>query len=285
MYLENHNFSPKLSDIFHPVEKNAIPTINYKALPCEVDDEYVVDFRVLSVNGCRSLHEFRELSSDILTTFLEEVGKAMRYVPKRFRSKVSEEITDKYTDIMELLVFEKVNTTDDYHSFREEPMPIDACFLFTMANFSGGDYHDKSAIYMDQILHAASDFSYILWDVMAKAFEKLNMLLTAIEFLPELKVLPGEEENHMGKLKWQLTVPQLAGFFKILVDSNLLEVKNKSEFCRSIADLFQSSGNDNLSWRSFKNHFDSPSPDAIRFCQEEFLNLNQIAARFFEDES
>ena len=285
MYLENHNFSPKLSDIFHPVEKHAIPTINYKALPCEIDDEYVVDFRVLSVNGCRSLHEFRELSSDILTTFLEEVGKAMRHVPKRFRSKVSEEITDKYTDILELLVFEKVNTTDDYHSFREEPMPIDACFLFTMANFSGGDYHDKSAIYMDQILHAASDFSYILWDVMAKAFEKLNMLLTAIEFLPELQVVPGEEENHVEKLKWELTVPQLACFFKMLVDSNLLEVNNKSEFCRSIADLFQSSGSDNLSWRSFKNHFDSPSPDAIRFCQEEFLNLSKLAARFFEEES
>ena len=285
MYLENQNISPLMSTIFDPVEKHAVPIINYKALPCEIDDEYVVDFRVLSVNGCRSLHEFRELSFDILTMFLEEVGKLMRNVPKRFRSKVSEEITDKYTDIMELLVFEKVNTTDDYHSFCEESKPGYACFLFAMADFSGGDYHDNSFIYMDQILYAASDFSYILWDVMAGAFEKLNMLLTAIEFLPELKVLPGVEEDHVEKLKWQLTVPQLACFFKMLVDNNLLEVTNKSEFCRCIADLFQSSGKGNLSWRSFKNHFDSPSPDAIRFCQEEFLILSQMASRFFDDES
>ncbi len=82
-----------------------------------------------------------------------------------------------------------------------------------------------------------------------------------------------------------ITVPQMACFFKMLVDNNLLEVKNKSEFCRRIADLFQSSGNDNLSWRSFKNHFDSPSPDSIRFCQEEFLSLSKLAARFFEEEN
>ena len=216
MYLENYNFSTQLSDLLNPVEKNAVPTINYKALPCSIDDEYVVDFRVLSVNGCRSLHEFRELSFDILTMFLEEVGKMMRNVPKRFRSKVSEEITDKYTDIMELLVFEKVNASNDYHSFCEESKPGYACFLFAMANFSGGDYHDNSFIYMDQILYAASDFSYILWDVMAKAFEKLNMLLTAIEFLPELKVVPGEEENQVEKLRWQLSVPQLAKLQKSL---------------------------------------------------------------------
>ena len=285
MYLENNNLSPQISTIFDSIEKHAIPIINYKALPCGTDDEYVLDFRVLSVNGCRSLHQFRELSLDILTSFLEEIGKAVRFVPKRHRSKVSEEITDQYTDILELLFFDKVNVHDDYHSFTDEPIPDYACFLFTMANFSGGDYHNNSAIYRDQILYAASDFSYILWDVMARGFEKLDMLLTAIEFLPELKVVPGEEEDHVEKLRWQLSVPQLACFFRMLFDSNLFGPMNKSEFCRSIADLFQSSGKDNLSWRSFKNHFDSPSPDAIRFCQEEFLNLSKMAGRFFEDES
>lgn len=281
MHLDNYNFSPKLADIFCPVEKHTTVTINYKAFPCEIDDEYVVDFRVQSVNGCNSLKKFNELSFDILSLFLEEVGKAMRNIPKRSRSKVSEEFTDKFTDVMDLVVFERVNVTDDYHSFCDEPNPREGCYLFTMANFSGGDYHNSGA-YMDQILYAASDYAYIWWDLMTEALEKLRMLLTAIEFLPELHLVP-EEEDHIEKLWWQLTVPQLACFFRILFQRNLFGTTNKSEFCRCIADLFRSSGKDNLSWRNFKNHFDSPSPDAIEFCRQEFLSLSQLASKFLDD--
>ena len=281
MHLDNYNFSPKLADIFGPVEKHAAVTINYKAFPCEIDDEYVVDFRVQSVNGCNSLKKFHELSSDILTLLLEEVGKAMRNIPKRSRSKVSEEITDQFTDVMDMVSYERVNVNDDYHSFCDEVNPREGCYLFTMANFSGDDYHNSGA-YIDQILYAASDYAYILWEVMTNALDKLRMLLTAIEFLPELRLIP-DEEDLLEKLRWQLTVPQLACFFKMLFHRNHFDTTNKSEFCRCIADLFQSSGKDNLSWRNFKNHFDSPSPDTIDFCRQEFLSLSQLAAEFLDD--
>jgi len=81
----------------------------------------------------------------------------------------------------------------------------------------------------------------------------------------------------------RLTVPQLSCLVKLMIKANLIDVTNKTELFKSIAEVFQTKGQDSLSWRNVKNHCDSPSPDAMEFCRLEFLSLSQLASDLLED--
>jgi len=259
------------------MEKHSEITINYGAFPCEIDDEYVVDFRIRSVNGFRSVEEFQHATSEVASGFMDNLAQKIRNCPRKYRQKFGEDALDRFVELMTLVAYERGSYS--CHAFYEEPEP--GYFMFMQPIFSGHHYHN-SAIYMDQILVSASDYAWAWWDVMADLLESLKILVTTVHLLPEIHA-EAIDAPDFEKIRMRLTVPQLACFFKLFVKGNLIDVVNKTELFKSIAEVFQTKGQDNLSWRNVKNHFDSCSPDAIEFCQQEFLSLSQLASQFLAD--
>jgi len=117
---------------------------------------------------------------------------------------------------------------------------------------------------------------------MAQLLDELKILITTIKVLPELTSVPVHEPG-FEKIRMRLTVPQLSCLVKLMIKANLIDVTNKTELFKSIAEVFQTKGQDSLSWRNVKNHCDSPSPDAMEFCRLEFLSLSQLASDLLED--
>ena len=277
MYLDSFDFSTQLNDLFTPIEKHSNIHINYEAHPVAYDDEYVVDFRVLSVNGTTSLAEFNAITTEVTESFLENFGQVVRGIPKKYRMKFCDRSLDRFTDLMDLVTYERNYSA--YRPFYEEPEP--GIFLFMQPSFSGNQYHN-SPIYMDQILVCASDYAYVWWEVMSQLLDELKILITTIKVLPELTSVPVHDPG-FEKIRMRLTVPQLSCLIKLMIKANLIDVTNKTELFKSIAEVFQTKGQDNLSWRNVKNHHDSPSPDAMEFCRLEFLSLSQLASDLLED--
>lgn len=67
------------------------------------------------------------------------------------------------------------------------------------------------------------------------------------------------------KLRVRGSVPQIAAFGRMLYDDNLFDIRNKSEFCRIFSSFISTIQQDEISWHSYKNHFNCPSPETLSF--------------------
>ena len=73
------------------------------------------------------------------------------------------------------------------------------------------------------------------------------------------------QRSSQKKLRIRISVPQSAAFGRILFNDDLFEIKNKSEFCRIFSGNFSTIQQDDISWQSYKNHFNCPSSEALAF--------------------
>jgi len=67
------------------------------------------------------------------------------------------------------------------------------------------------------------------------------------------------------KLRIRGSIPFAAAFGRILFDDNLFDIRNKSEFCRIFSGFISTIQQDDISWQSYKNHFNCPSSEALTF--------------------
>jgi len=92
----------------------------------------------------------------------------------------------------------------------------------------------------------------------------------------EAKINPlNQTKQPQYKMKTKLTVPQLSYLFRALNDNKLIDITNKTDLFKFIADSFQTKASDDISWQSVKNKFDTPEFKAVEFWDEKFLHLRQ----------
>ena len=105
---------------------------------------------------------------------------------------------------------------------------------------------------------------------LKKAINILSMQLitiaTTIEHHQDICIVgPFPTSSLPKKLRIRGSVPYAAAFGRILYDDNLFDIQNKSEFCRIFSGTFSTIQQDDISWHSYKNHFNCPSPEALSF--------------------
>lgn len=83
----------------------------------------------------------------------------------------------------------------------------------------------------------------------------------------------------LPKIKVNLSVAELAYFFRAMYDLDLIHRQYKTEVCKFIATHFQTKQSEEISWRSVKNQFDSPTSKAMESCYEKFVHLMQKAKK------
>ena len=103
-----------------------------------------------------------------------------------------------------------------------------------------------------------------------KAIDVLSLqLITLATTLEHHQVIytcgPLPQPSSQKKLRIRISVPQSAAFGRILFNDDLFEIKNKSEFCRFFSGNFSTIQQDDISWQSYKNHFNCPSSEALTF--------------------
>jgi hypothetical protein len=86
--------------------------------------------------------------------------------------------------------------------------------------------------------------------------------------------------NALGKIKTNLTVPQLGLLFRLLSDEKLLQTDNVSQLTKQIASTFSSKQKDDISSKSVKNNYDSPQNEAIEFWETKLIRLRQLLNKY-----
>ncbi len=109
--------------------------------------------------------------------------------------------------------------------------------------------------------------------------EKLRQLEELISTSLPPQLPPPNEEAPASKIKINLSVAELAYFFRAMYDLDLIPRQYKTEVCKFIAASFQTKQSGDISWRSVKNHFDAPMPKAVDTCYEKFVHLMQKAKK------
>lgn len=112
-------------------------------------------------------------------------------------------------------------------------------------------------------------------DLEIEKLRQLEMLVSTIAPQP----LQMNEEAVLPKIKINLSVAELAYFFRAMYDLDLIPRQYKTEVCKFLAAHFQTKQSEDISWRSVKNHFDAPTSKAMETCFEKFAHLMQKAKK------
>jgi len=95
---------------------------------------------------------------------------------------------------------------------------------------------------------------------------QLIALATTIEHHQDICIVGSlTSPSQFKKLRIRGSVPYAAAFGRILYIDDIFVIHNKSEFCRIFSTTFSTIQQDDISWHSFKNHFNCPSLEALNF--------------------
>jgi hypothetical protein len=263
-----------LNEIFSDLMKEARIIIDYKGYPCaDDDDDDVCDIRIRAVNGYSTPREYNDRVRCLCAQLVFDLMQAQVNFQPVEKSLFMEKALQRFEPLLHVVTFEPLHP-----KYREVVRGEPACLpLFTYPNFIGDKYHEAPFYLFDRILCQAWKYSYFWDDAITGTHDKLTNLAMMIEFIPpqHQQAQTVQTNNYKAKLLFTGTVPQLACFARVLYENHFFNNTNKSEVCRVFIEMFQTKGKDDIAWKSFKNNFDAPQLDSIRFWQAELSKMTQ----------
>ncbi len=132
-----------------------------------------------------------------------------------------------------------------------------------------------------------SDFQDLQYNSALRALlhveSKIKILNFEIDHKPKaIGAIKMEESatDIISKLKTKLSVPQIAYFLRCLEnEKDIIDINNKSDLFRKVAQSCTSTRQDNVSPDSLKNKFNMPEEKAIEFWIEKFTHFLQFAKK------
>ena len=117
--------------------------------------------------------------------------------------------------------------------------------------------------------------------------EQLDLEIARISELRKMEQLKAENQIYPAampgfKLETNMSVPELAYFFKVLMEAGIITVTNKTDLFKFIANNFTTKQTSDISWKSIKNCFDSPPRRAIESWNSQFIRMSRITKNELE---
>lgn len=119
----------------------------------------------------------------------------------------------------------------------------------------------------------------------------LKVLLSAwieeeIQYINKLQINQKKEENQFAngteksKILTELTVSELALFYMLMHDTDIISHENQSEVIQFIADNFSTKRADSISTSSLRTKYYSPDDVTIRSLKLKIQNLSKLIDKF-----
>lgn len=103
---------------------------------------------------------------------------------------------------------------------------------------------------------------------------KLQIDLTTIKANPTIDLIEFDR-NRIKPIKLDLSVPQLALMFRLLLENKLIDAKEKTELYNTISKAFATKASSSISQSSLKNKFNAPEIKDYEFWRAKFLELSR----------
>lgn len=112
------------------------------------------------------------------------------------------------------------------------------------------------------------------WQMHAEDLvQELCCFLYQVEFWPALSTAGNTTTSIHEKIPVNGNVSALAALSRLFFEHKAIALDNKSKFCRLVADMFCTPKQPQISAKSLKNHFDSPTPETIDFICAELRKM------------
>jgi len=263
------SFPHLLNEIFDDFNTAASVTINYEIALTNTSVHENPEVKVVSVNGFRSLTTFTNciwsLKANLLCNLIEVVT-GLDIQTKRLFIQHAITRSRKY-----LKTTIPVNPPSDDHDTTTH-----------MRNYYGFNqprYINALDHYPDdetcRLLAFRTRRYATMWKyTVEELIKELQGFFYLAEFLPALTP-PVNSPPGTKKIPVRSSVAELAAMARLFFEHRAIALNNKSQFCRLVAEMFSTPRQKEISARSLKNHFDSPTPETIEFLFEEFRKMMQ----------
>lgn len=126
--------------------------------------------------------------------------------------------------------------------------------------------------------HYCKNFIKKLNEYSENALETIHNTKDDIyELIKEIKTNPLREKpkENKEKSKMNLSVSELALGVKFLEIVKIIDAQQKTELYRMIIENIQTKGSENIGYKSFKNKFENPDNNAVKFWQDKFAEIQK----------
>ncbi len=222
---------------------------------------------ILEVNGCQSPEEFYHSLLSLCAGVRLSTFDAMQPLGSSEKAALLIEALNRLNTLLQKIIFVTL-TAEEAALWTEGNQSVKR---FKNARFIFPEGMPESSLsHLNHILLAAHSFAYQYSRALDILSFQLICLLTRVEhpydFNPPGKNSASEARE---KLRFTGSVPRLAALGRIISPRKLFEIDNKSRFFRTITGLFSTSQQSDISWLSYKNHFNNPSHEDLLFWDAE----------------
>jgi len=261
------SFPHLLNEIFSDFNIAASVQINYTVVTNENAVNDKPDVRLISVNGFRSLTTYVNCISSLKANLLCKLIEIVKGLETSTKQIFIQHAIIRGRKFLKIIA---------YLNHPSEADPVNSqlrnYYGFHNPRFANAlDHYPDEAT--KQLLSFLTHRYAWMWKLtIEELIGELQSFLYLVEFLPALTPpvpLPVSHE----KIPIRSSVAALAATARLFFDHQAIALDNKSQFCRLVADMFSTTRQKEISARSLKNHFDSPTPETIGFLVEEFRKM------------
>ena len=277
-----------LDGIFYELERYSAFRIAYRivARTDESGDAFVLE----SVNRMKDPEIFGRALEKLITEARARIMTQMKSLSNRDQPLFFEEVLDRYLDLKKL-VLEPGRTP----ALTVKSWGIDGdVYLFHPQRVKRGDAPDNLENIPVSVLSQATEFARTWFEQIDEAAARARAALAAASFRYEEANNAGcnpadseteESSTHKSrgrpkgktssatdKIFLNCTVIRLGLHLKLLYEDECFPDTTKMDLCKTIAGIFYTKNQPNISYLSLKNAMDAPKERAIRLFREKWTD-------------
>lgn len=223
--------------------------------------------RLVSVNGYKS---FREFASGLACMRSHLIGKIIELI-------TDFDLRDKRVFLQQAIGYGRKLTTFTIPCLQ----PFVSCnstslrsVIFRIPSFNRNGTEEIPGVETRKYLLRMTRRYAWFWQMHTENLvQELFCFLYQVEFWPALTPVGNSTKFIHEKIPINSNVSALAALSRLFFEHKTIALDNKSKFCRLVADMFCTPKQPQISHKSLKNHFDSPSPETIDFILAELRKM------------
>jgi hypothetical protein len=224
------------------------------------------EFIVHSVNSCESTEQYRRKLEKITASLLERVHQQSVKMEKEACTLFMVAARERLQCLRNTLRFDRCSGV--LHGKRP-------CWVFHNPLLDCESTLAIPAYVRNAVLRLSSPYAFAWKTALSACDERLKDMVFYFTVIGNQRPATAAEVPHFNKLLVKTPVPDLACFIFAASDAGLIQADTKQELYRICCGMFRTSNAPEISPKSFRNHFDYPTPEAL---QETRNNLHLMIA-------
>jgi len=263
LQLFEQNFSPLIDQ-----SKNII--IHYRFCNARTKRKHFNTINIVSVNGCSTPEEFGKRLTGLIEPSLEDLFQWLKGVHQTYWKAHLAYISEKVEKLTCIITDEKFVFQDDESGLIHEHhfKSFNNCKVY-------GPHQNELHIFRQYIRFKAVKFAEVWLEVLFGTIDSLDLMYELL--IGSLETSPGPPptsviHNKTGNgIKSDLTVPQLAYFFRILAKTNIIEIsaRRNNDLINWITENFQSKNREIIKKTSLRNKYFTPDLQALDYWEQK----------------